>query len=200
MRNFFICTFCACVSLFSMSCESDPKANAPYYSVDSLVNAQIAQLSQSKAMLTKKAEIDGVEETNSITPQDSAHWAHELDIFLELGVINSPVNAGNYTVENGIKDSNSNLSIRSFKGKKTKETSPVEYMKIFYLESPSNIRRIEALYREENALLKGSRFLILEFQEIHNKIMLTSYSIEGSQQMFLGDPVKFSVKGTISIP
>jgi|SRR5688572_21987057 hypothetical protein len=198
MRNFSVCTFIAC--LFLLSCRADKKTNTLYYSVDSLVNAQIVELTQSKAMLTKKAEIDGVEETNSTTPPDAAHWAHELDIFLELSVINNPVNEGNYIVENGIKDPNSNLYIRSFNNQESKEASPVVYMKIFYLETPSKVRRIEALYREENPLLKGSRFLILEFQEIHNKIVLTSYSIEGSQQMFLGDPVKFSVKGTISIP
>ncbi len=180
-----------------LSCNTNTKKNALYYPVDSLIHAQIKFLTESKALLTKKAEIDGVEETNSITQQDSAAWAHELDIFLELNVINNPVNAGNYTVENGVKDSNSNLAIRSFTGK---ETLPVVYLRIFYLESPSKIKRIEALYKEENSLLKGSRLLILEFQEVHNKTILTSYSIEGSQKMFLGDSVQFSISGTIVIP
>jgi hypothetical protein len=112
-------------------------------------------------------------------------------------VINNPINTGNYRIESGVKDSNSNLTIRSFLGK---ETRPVVYLKIFFLETPSKIKRIESLYREENSLLKGSRLLILEFEEINNKAILTSYSIEGSQKMFLGDSVKFSVKGTITIP
>jgi hypothetical protein len=179
------------------SCNTKNNKAAVYYPVDSLIQTQVVFLTESKAQLTKKAEIDGAEETNSFSPKDSLAWTHELDIFAELNVINSPVNAGKYIVENEVKDSNSNLSIRLFKGK---PNLPVVYLKIFYLDHLSKIRRIEALYREENSLLKGSRLLILEFQEIHNKTILTSYSIEGSQQMFMGDPVQFAVRGTITIP
>lgn len=179
------------------SCTTRRSVVNNYYPIDSLIQTQVVFLTKSKAQLTKKAEIDGVEETNSFAPKDSLAWTQELDIFAELNVINNPVYTGNYIVEKGVKDSNSNLSIHLFKGK---STLPVVYLKIFYLESLSKIRRIEALYREENSLLKGSRLLILEFQEIQNKTILTSYSIEGSQQMFMGDPVQFAVRGTITIP
>jgi hypothetical protein len=197
MNSLLLKTIFFCLFVASISCTTSTKKNVLYYPVDSLINAQVGFLTKSKALLAKKAEIDGTEETISITPSDSAAWAHELDIFSELNVINNPVNAGNYIVENGVKDSNSNLTIRSFTGK---ETLPVVYLKIFYLETPAKLKRVEALYREENSLLKGSRLLILEFQEINNKTILTSYSIEGSQKMFLGDSVKFSIKGTITIP
>jgi hypothetical protein len=73
------------------------------------------------------------------------------------------------------------------------------YLKVFYLDSPSKIKRIEALYREETSLLKGSRLVIMEFQEIEGQTVLVSYSIEGGQKMFLGDSVQFSVKGTVTI-
>ena len=179
------------------SCTTKNNIVKNYYPMDSLIQSQVVYLTASKAQLTKKAEIDGAEETNSFAPKDSLAWTHELDIFAELNVINNPVNAGNYSIEDEVKDSNSNLSIRLFKGK---STLPVVYLKIYYLENLSKVRRIEALYREENSLLKGSRLLILEFQEIHNKTVLTSYSIEGSQQMFMGDTVQFAVKGTITIP
>jgi hypothetical protein len=179
-----------------ISCERPEVKQNGYYPVDSLIQSQIRFLTNSKAELTKKAEIDGAEETISFTPYDTLAWERELDIFLELNVINSPVNKNKYTLESDVKDPNSNLLIRSFTGK---DTLPVVYLKVFYLDSPSQVRRIEALYREENALLKGSRLLILEFQEINNKTALTSYSIEGSQKMFLGESVKFSIRGTIAI-
>jgi len=167
-----------------------------YYPMDSLIQAQIQFLTESKALLTKKAEINGAEETSTFEPKDSSAWAHELDIFAELNAINSPVNKGNYRVESGVRDSTSNLSVQLIIGK---ASLPIVYVKIFYLETLSKIRRVEALYQEENSLLKGSRLLILEFQEINNKTVLVSYSIEGSQQMFLGDAVQFVVKGTIAI-
>jgi len=191
-------TFFVYLSLFLVlfSCDSKKERTNSYYPLDSLIQAQVKYLTESKALLTKKAEINGVEETNTFTPKDSSGWAHELDIFAELNVINSPVNKGNYKVEDGVRDSTSNLSIQLITAK---QASPIVYLKIFYLQSLSKIRRVEALYKEENSLLKGSRLLILEFQEINNKTVLVSYSIEGSQQMFLGDAVQFVVKGTIAI-
>ena len=198
MNTLFKCGVCLSVSVVLFSCEKSSAKKVIYYPVDSLVYAQVMFLKEQQAVLTKKAEIDGTEESSSFTPKDSAAWARELDIFAELGVINRPGNAKSYAVKRGEPDPNSNLSILSFTG--DEETLPVVYLKAFYLETPSRLRRIEALYREENSLLKGSRLLILEFQEIHNKIALTSYSIEGSQQMFLGKSVKFSVRGTIAIP
>lgn len=187
-----------CMGLFFVlfSCETKNSRTSSYYPIDSLINEQIKFLSESKALLTKKAEINGTEETSTFAPKDSSAWAHELDIFAELNAINSPVNAGNYQVESGVRDSTSNLSIQLITAK---SALPIVYVKVFYLETVSKIRSIEALYKEENSLLKGSRLLILEFQEITNKTVLVSYSIEGSQQMFLGDAVQFAVKGTIAI-
>jgi hypothetical protein len=182
--------------IFLLSCEQETPREYAYYPVDSLIHAQVKLLNASEAVLHKKAEIDGVEDETSFTPKDSTAWANELDIFFELSLINNPVHTGKYVVESGLKDPNSNLSIRSYTGI---DVLPVVYLKLFYLDDLSNIRRIEALYREENVLLKGSRLLILEFQKIKDKIVLTAYSIEGSQKMLLGDSVKFSIKGTITL-
>lgn len=195
-KNAFHCIAFLFVLSLLISCNESQQQSALYYPIDSLIHAQVDCLVKSKALLTKKAEIDGAEETNSFIPKDTTAWAHELDIFLELNTINKPINEGNYKVENGIKDINSNLTIFSLTS--TKEL-PVVYLKIFYLDVPSKIRRIEALFQEENSLLKGSRFLIMEFQDIQNKAVLTYYSIEGGQKMFLGDPVKFSVRGTVTL-
>ena len=52
---------------------------------------------------------------------------------------------------------------------------------------------------EETSLYKSSRFLTLEFQNINNKNVLTSYSVKGGQKMIMGDSVIFSVKGKILI-
>lgn len=195
--NRIVISFVFFVSIFLSACEEKQAQSGNYYSIDSLVHAQVQYLKASKAVLTKKAEIDGVEEDTTITPVDSAAWANELDIFAELAVINSPGNASRYEVKRAEKDPNSNLSVDSFTGK---DALPVVYLKTFYLNTPSQIRRVEALYQEENSLVKGSRLLIMEFQRIGNEIMLTSYSIEGSQKMFLGESVKFSIRGTISLP
>lgn len=195
-KGLHLLAFLFIISLL-ISCKKTSQSSAVYYPIDSLIQSQVNYLVQSKAVLNKKAEIDGKEETSAFTPKDSAGWAHELDIFSELEIINKPIHAGSYRIESSLKDTNSNLTIKSFT---STGQLPVVYLKIFYLDVPSKIRRIEALYQGENSLLKGSRFLIMEFEEINNNLVLTSFSIEGGQKMFIGDAVKFSVKGTVTLP
>jgi hypothetical protein len=40
----------------------------------------------------------------------------------------------------------------------------------------------------------------MEFHDIYDRPTLTSYVVEGGQEMFFSKNVKFSVKGTITIP
>ena len=196
MNNFFSTAMYLTLFVFLISCNVRDNNHGSYYSIDSLVHAQVVYLTKSKAVLTKKAEIDGKEEAVSFTPTDTTSWANELAIFSALAEINKPINAGRYTIENGVRDPNSNLLIRSFI---STSVLPVVYLKLFYLDGSSLLRRVEALYREENTLLKGSRLLLMEFQQINNEAILTSYSIEGSQKMLLSDPVQFSIKGTVTL-
>jgi hypothetical protein len=192
------CLFCFLLfGTLLTSCNQTTPEKVLYYPMDSLVRAQAYYLSEARAVLNKQAEINGQEESNSFTPNDTTAWLHELDIFTELKTINKPINRGSYQVENGVPDTRSNLLIRSYT---TTKDLPVAYLKIFYFESPSKIKKIEALFREENTLLVGSRLLVMEFNEVYNKTVLASYSIEGGQKMFLGDSVQFSVKGTITLP
>jgi hypothetical protein len=179
------------------ACETRHSDTKYYYALDSVLNEQVQYLTQSHATLTKKAAIDGKEESTSFIPKDTTRWKYELDVFAELNDINKSANVGKYRTERGVKDANSNLLI--FKIEST-EKLPVVFLNVYYLETLSNIRRIEGLYREESSLLKSSRQLSMEFQNINNKIVLTSYSITGGQKMLLGDSVQFSVNGMVTLP
>jgi hypothetical protein len=180
-----------------MSCEEKRSDTNFYYPVDSLLKTQVKYLAESKAQLSKKAAIDGKEESLSFTPKDTTAWIHELDIFAELNDINKPTNVGKYRTKRGIKDITSNLLIYTIE---STEKLPVSYVKIYYLNTLSDVRKIEALYYQESSLLKTSRELSMEFQNINNKIVLTSYSIQGDQKMLIGDSVTFSVHGMITLP
>lgn len=178
------------------SCEEKQVETKYYYALDSLLNEQVIFLSQSKASLLKKATLDDKQELKTLVP-DTSLWKFELDVFAQLNDINKPTNASKYRTERDVKDATSNLLIYSIE---SIEKLPVSYLKVYYLNTLSDIRKIEGVYREESSLLNSARHLSMEFQNINNKIVLTSYSMTGGQKMLVGDSVQFSVHGTITLP
>lgn len=179
------------------SCEEKRSDTKFYYPIDSLINAQVVYLVEANAKLSKQAAIDEKEENISFIPKDSAAWIHELDVFAELNDINKPTNVGKYRTQRGVKDLTSNLLIYAIK---STENLPVSYINVYYLNTLSDIRKIEAHVNQESDLLTSSRDLVMEFQNVNNKIVLTSYSIQGGQKLLLGDSVTFSVNGMVTLP
>jgi len=189
----------AVVLLFT-ACENQRSNATRYYPVDSLVEAQVFYLYESKARLTKTATI-GANHEQTTTTKDTTRWRHELAVFAQLDDINKPSNAAMYNVENGSPDVNSNLLVYALEAKDDPEHPiPVVLFKVYYLGNLNNIRKIEGLYREENSLLTSSRKLSMNFENINNKIVLTSYSVTGGQKMLMGDSVQYSVTGMITLP
>lgn len=199
MRSIF---FFLAVAVLVWACKNERKQTVFYYPIDSLIEAQVFYLSESHASLSKKATIDG-EHDEIVTPKDTTGWRHELNVFAQLNDINKPSNYRKYRVETGKRDANSNLLVYSME---SNDSLPVDYLKIYYLSDLNNIRKIEARYHEENSLLgkarllSSSRLLTMNFENINNKIVLTSYSITGGQKTLLGDTVQFSVNGMITLP
>ncbi len=197
IRSFLHLFGIASVLMFSISaCDQRGVQYAGYYPIDSLVSSQVRFLTEAKASTQKVAMLGEKEEKQTIQPKDSTGWMNELDIFHELKTLNKPINVGAYKVEDGLTDSRSNLKIKTIV---TDKELPVRSMKIYYYGKPENVKRIEAQFKEVNSLYSSTRFLTMEFQDVYNKPVLSSYSVNGGQKMFLGDTVVFSVKGNIML-
>ena len=183
-------------SALLLSCESAGKrSEKAYFDFDSLINAQVRYLAAHAPKLTKQAVVDGRTEELETTPADSAAWSKELDIFRQLDLINKPINRDSYEIKEGLSDTKSNLLVSEYKAT---EDLALAYLKIYYQDTPGNVRRIEGTYREKNALYTGTRFLTMELTTIQTHVVLTSYSISGGQKMILGDSVQFKILGTIT--
>jgi hypothetical protein len=178
-----------------ISCNKK-KETVSLYNMDSLVTAQVQYLSRAKARLYKQAILGKGQDDSTYCPADTTAWNIELDIFRQLHAVNKPINREAYSLQDGLADSTSNLTVRSFS---TTSNIPVQYLNIFYNESLHKLRKIEASFNDANSLYQSARFLSMEFQHINNKAILTSYSINGGQKMVLGDSVTFSIRGKILV-
>jgi len=181
------------------ACQNDAPRTAVYYPIESLIQAQIDYLGDPAhpASLHKYATLGTDQDTVVSQPGAAAAWANELGPLYRLDVINKPIHQGKYVVETDLRDPNSNLRIRSFKAQDP--SLPITYLKIYYQDSLKHVRRIEGAYREENALYTSTQILSMQLQEIHNKTLLTSYSIRGGQKMILADSMALGVAGWIAL-
>jgi hypothetical protein len=186
---------CSGLLILLFSCGKKSKV-VPMYNIDSLVLAQVKNLAAERATLHKSAVIGLQKDDSVFTPSDTSAWLNELDIFRQLDVINRPINRDNYIIDDGLFDPSSNLTVKAFSAV---ENLPVRYLRIFYQESIHKPRKIEALYDDQNALYKSGRSLLMEFNQVNNKTVLTAYTISGGQKMIMGDSVTFLIKGNIVV-
>lgn len=182
--------------IFTTSCERKISGES-IYPIDSLITSQIHYLTEAKASVKKTVHLTDMDDQTTFTPKDTIAWIEELDIFRELKAINKPANRKVYQVEDGIPDERSNLKIKSIV---TTEDLPIRSMKIYYQDHAEKVRKIEARFSQKNSLYSSARFLTLEFQDVHNKTVLSSYSIDGGQKMFLADSVTYSINASVSLP
>jgi hypothetical protein len=175
-------------------CTGGGESGSSVYNIDSLLRGQIRNFAGQNVEIKKRAVLNGVEKQTVIQPADSAAWSEELAIFLELDIINRPINRRLYKAEDA-RDKESNLRIRSFTAT---EELPVKFLKIYYFRKLDQIRRIEAVYDTENSLYASTRHLVMEFENISGRPTLTSYSVDGGQKMFLDDSVEYTIDASIA--
>jgi hypothetical protein len=185
----------ASIILLLMACENPSESVNKLYAFDSLLQSQALHLAHAKAVLKKEVEMGGHRQQSIAQPKDSIAWSNELGIFNQLSAINKPVNRSSYTVTQQ-QDSLSNLFMKVIR---TNKNLPLKEVKLYYLNTPVNLRKVEGRLNERNSLYKSARVLTVFFNEVDNKIMLTSYSIQGGQHMIFGDTVQFDIRASVTI-
>jgi len=182
-------TYCVLVTTIIIGCAGkQPVARQnSFYNIDSLVTAQIQSLK--KRGLSKSVSVGDKKEDTHLIP-DSLQWANELEVFRLIGQVNKASFRDAYEVSD-VRDTNSNLMVREIKAQRE---VPVSLMKLYYLRTPDDLRKIEATLVEENAVYSNARQMVLELERNHE---LHRYRVEGFQKMTLGDSVPFFIEGTI---
>jgi hypothetical protein len=184
----------AICSLFILGCAGEKQTTDSLYDIDSVIRNQISYFVNRGIEIQKKTVLNGVEKVTTVSPKDSMAWNEELAIFLELDIINRPINRKLYKVEE-LADRESNLRIKSFTAT---EELPVSFLKVYYYKTMDRIRKIEAEYNARNSLYESTRLLTMEFEDISGSATLTSYTVDGGQKMFLDDSVQYTIDAGIA--
>jgi len=182
----------ACIG---MACQKQESIKKSYIDLDSLVTAQVAVLNRLSPSLQKEATINGKNADTTYSP-DSLSWANELDVFRHLDLINRPIYRGAYEVRCGEKDTQSNLLVCRMEGN---ERLPIVYLRYFYLEDRSQLKKITALHQESNGLYFMNRYLEMNFDDVNGNPLLTAFRIKGKQKMTLRDSTLYSIEAKIRI-
>ncbi|HRI80115.1 MAG TPA: hypothetical protein PLR06_11320 [Cyclobacteriaceae bacterium] len=150
-------------------------------------------MSQRKRVLDKVADMGGTQSDTTFLPSVKG-WETELEIFRELEKINKAASQGEYKIDDQVKDTKSNLFIRRY----TANSEPVPIVEFYYQNEFPRLKKIEASIDERNALYSTCRKLKMEFEEgEEGHPLLTRYSVDGFQKMFLRDTVHLSMAGEI---
>lgn len=185
---FFLC------ALALGSCQEKNTSSNKYFDVDGLIDHQVEYLLKMKASITKSASVDSAKDRSTFTP-DSAGWTEELAVFRHLELINKPIYAQAYKVEDGVNDDNSNLTVMTLNAK---SNIPIKQFKVYYQNDPERLRRIEATIEEQNTLYYTSRKFVIELDDHQGELALSQLSVKGVQKMILRDSVNFSISSTIN--
>ncbi len=188
-----LCLF-ATIILLAACNKQNEKYDKAYFDFDSLVSAQVKVLAKAHSTLTKSVSLDGkVDQSTPAT--DSTLLAQELDVFRQLDLINKPLYRNTYEVTDQEKDTQSNLSIRKYKAK---TPVPVAFVTFYYHNDFTQIKKIESVYQETNSLYATKRLLQLEFDDSTGTMMLSKFSMTGSQKMILSDSVQFTIEASFT--
>jgi len=163
-----------------------------YYDLRGLLLDQLELLDSVNPQLVKTAEIEDKTEKEVFTP-DSAGWANELDAFFQTD-INKPVLRDMYLIKDTV---DGNLQQRIYRHLES-DAAGVRYLKVSYREKLNEVRKIQALYVEKNALYESSRLLQLQFEENASELRLKGYGVDGFQKMILKDTVYYQLQAEVN--
>jgi|GEM_PF-524394 hypothetical protein len=158
-----------------------------YYDLKEFVEGQIETMSQEKPTITKKMIVGDKEEVRSTTTVD---WKKELELFIQ-----ADLNKNAYKLSYA---TNRPDSLTYEYVLKTEEDLPVRRLKIVLDEATQKPALVEALILSENKLYESERNLQLRCGLRNGAWRVTSYHIQGFQELAIGDRKPFDVK--VEIP
>ncbi len=181
-------------AVFASCSKPAPPDKKAFIDIDSLLDRQLVFFQQQHHALTKAVEVGAQRDETRYTP-DTAQWRTELELFRQLDQVNKPTFKDAYLVSDA-RDTNSNLTVTTILAQRE---APVLSLKIYFLRDRRDIRKIEAIVKDDNPVYHNDRKLTIELEPVDQQLVLHRYRIEGSQRMVMNDSVRFVIAGEVSM-
>lgn len=181
-----------CLSFMSCKKAQTPKAQIQI-NIDSLLDHQIQYLQTSTLELEKESRINSTINTASLKSNE-VNWSNELEAFRSISTINKPTYYDQFKIET-LPDPKSNMIIKSW----VTEELPVKNLKVYFLKSSNQIKKIEVELTQTNFVFSSNRKLNINFSAFGPFPAIEQYEINGTQKFFWEEPQQYSLKGTIHL-
>lgn len=167
--------------LINTACQNDTQQEShqpqTYFDLKGFIETQITTLKKTNPIVRKEVIVNEESET-LVTP--NIDWAKELELFIQAD-LNKPAYTQSYFTDTL---SANTVSYRL----RQDERLPVQFLEIIRDEQ-NRPAKIKATLLEKNYLFESEKILTLESKNGR----LSSYQIEGFQQLFIGDPKPFKI-------
>ncbi|MBL6446126.1 hypothetical protein JMN32_07395 [Fulvivirga sp. 29W222] len=192
MKNLLILMLLFCLA----SCQTKPDRTVSiYFDTDSLMQRQKQLLYKGNAQISKWARVNDKTSEGTIKPDSVDAWDREFQMLEKININKSALQG--YYEEKEYNDPYSNLKVKEYAG--LSDDLEVPYLKLYYLDTPDNIRIIEAEYVENNPVYHSKRNLKFVFNDFTGSSLLHKYSVKGIQKMIFKDSVNFEIKAEIKL-
>ena len=173
------------LALALIACKTEPqqKIEVLWFDLPNLVNELVLNMDNKNHRATKTFTLNSDTEIKKYDSSDSIFWARELAVLREID-LNSPQLRDVISINNNLKDENSNLLIDEYLVADD-NTALYKKLSIYYLKESSEIRQVYAELTSDNLISKSSTKFSLWINRYNNKLIIDSLQIIGCDKTFM---------------
>ena len=161
-----------------------------YFDLVSLLDQQAELLYHSGARLEKVLVANGKEDKMMVRPDSVGQLKAEFKLFYEADINKLGLDDAYYEEE--LPGINGNRKVINTAKKKTPNVRLIEYD-----YEQDQLRHIRILVQDKNDIYNLEKEMLLNFEQVDGRELLTSYSINGKQDMVMKSELEFSLSGKV---
>jgi len=188
------------LSLFAVGCKptvTETNTIDPFFDLASFTQNLLKTHSLLLNTVTKTSFANNLTEQIEIATTDSVFWKAELAPLLSIN-LNKPSLKDAYTIETDIPDKTSNL-LKTVYTALPKSKTPIKKLEIKYLNTPSEIRSVIAVIKNENLVYSSKQEIILWTNKYGNHLQIDSLIFRGYNKTILLDSMVYESKVAIKL-